>query len=66
MTSCTIKRTMNYAESGEYDLTIDGTTYQIYRDTFQFSYLVWYCVQLPKLFEYTKKDIIQKIMEYTI
>lgn len=63
MTEYKITRSKDFSESGEYDLTANNTTVQIYRDTFQFSYPIWYCVQHPRLFAYTKKEIIQKVLE---
>jgi len=59
----TIRRSKDFAASGEYDLTIGNMVYQIYRDTFQFSYPVWYCVQLDNLFEFSKKELIEKILK---
>jgi hypothetical protein len=63
MTEYTIKRAKDFNESGEYDLTIDNITVQIYRDVFQFSYPIWYCVQYSNILEYSKKDIIEKLIK---
>jgi hypothetical protein len=43
MSTTIVKRTKDFSETGNYDVTLpSGRKVQIYRDTGQFSYAVWY------------------------
>ena len=64
----TVKRSPDFAESGEYVVTFgDGSTERIFRDTFQFGYSVWHRVGEDDPFNMglgsTKAEALERLEE---